>query len=83
MFPFSANEKIEDINGCPKNRSQMVSGTWLVSVYIKEVALPLNDSDRLGNSHTVSFTLRDYINKLNSYFQAAVFCFSLIFVGIY
>lgn len=27
VFPFSANEKIEDINGCPKNRSQMVSGT--------------------------------------------------------
>lgn len=25
FFCFSANEKIEDINGCPKNRSQMVS----------------------------------------------------------
>lgn len=27
MFPFTANDKIEDINGCPKNRSQMVSGS--------------------------------------------------------
>lgn len=35
VFPISANEKIEDINGCPKNRSQMVS-TRLASICVRE-----------------------------------------------
>lgn len=63
MFPFSANEKIEDINGCPKNRSQMVSGIGVENAGVV-LALPLNDIDHLENIHAISFTLGDYINKL-------------------
>lgn len=34
LFPFTANDKIEDINGCPKNRSQMVSGVGPSVVFV-------------------------------------------------